>query len=88
MIGTGCCCDKAEEMKVNTRMDWFFLKRHFSGMANFGPKWLNIKYFVIWTKFDPTKKHSSPEIFDEKNVKKSENGNKPAKNTLGIAFLQ
>jgi hypothetical protein len=27
-------------------------------------------------------------IFDQKNVKKSENGNEPAKNTLGIAFLQ
>jgi hypothetical protein len=27
-------------------------------------------------------------IFDQKNMKKSENGNKPAKNTLGIAFLQ
>jgi hypothetical protein len=27
-------------------------------------------------------------IFDQKNVKKSENENKPAKNTLGIAILQ
>jgi hypothetical protein len=26
-------------------------------------------------------------IFYQKNVKKSENGNKPAKNTLGIAFM-
>jgi hypothetical protein len=27
-------------------------------------------------------------FFLPKNVKKSENGNKPTKNTLGIAFLQ
>jgi hypothetical protein len=34
--------------------------------------------------------HFPPENdnFLPKNVKKSENGNKPAKNTLGIAFLQ
>jgi hypothetical protein len=34
--------------------------------------------------------HCSPEnfLFSPKNVKKSENGYKPAKNTLGIALLQ
>jgi hypothetical protein len=50
---------------------------------HFGPKWLNIRYFVIWTAFDfsPENGHFLP-----KNVKKSENGNKTAKNTLGLLF--
>jgi hypothetical protein len=43
---------------LNIRVDWFFLKRHFSEIASFstilsGPKRLNIKYFVIWTTYEP-----------------------------------
>jgi hypothetical protein len=57
-------------------------------MGNFGPKLLNIKYFVIWTKFDPPRNTLllKMAIFDEKHVKKSENGNKPAKIRWELLF--
>jgi hypothetical protein len=36
---------------------------------HFGPKWLNIKYFVIWTIFDPRTLLVKMAIFDQKTWK-------------------
>jgi hypothetical protein len=48
------------------------------------------KYQIFCNLGNVSPQHSSPENghFLPKNVKKSENGNKPAKKTLEIVFLQ
>jgi hypothetical protein len=51
--------------------------------------WSEMAKYQIFCNLDNWPPHSSPENgqFSSKNVKKSENGCKPAQNTLGIAFL-
>jgi hypothetical protein len=69
-------------LTVINGVEWLYLKGIFEG-------WLVFKYFVMWPTIDHSSiDHCSPENFPPKNVKKSENGYKPAKNTLGIALLQ